>query len=70
MAISMLHQDCNYLQDLYTFTKKYTEYFCDKCYSTFLNMKFKVPQKKSIRYYKKQIITYTPKQICKTLNCY
>jgi hypothetical protein len=45
MAISILHQDCNYLQDPYTFTKNYTEYCCDKCYCAFLNMKFKVPQK-------------------------
>ncbi len=40
MAISILHQDCNYLQDPYTFTKNYTEYCCDKCYSAFQNMKF------------------------------
>jgi len=43
MAISILHQDCNYLQDPYTCIKNYTEYCCDKCYSAFLNMKFKVP---------------------------
>jgi hypothetical protein len=40
MAISILHQDCNYLQDPYTFTKNYTEYCCDKCYSAFLKRKF------------------------------
>jgi hypothetical protein len=44
MAISFLHQDCNYLQDPYTFTKNYTEYCCDKCYSTFKNMKFDTNQ--------------------------
>jgi Integrase zinc binding domain len=44
MAISILHQDCDFLQDPYTFTKNYTQYSCDKCYSTFKTMKFKVPQ--------------------------
>ncbi len=45
MAIAILHQDCDFLQDPYTFTKNYTQYCCDKCYSAFKNMKFKVPQK-------------------------
>jgi hypothetical protein len=45
MAISILQQDCNFLQDLYTFTKNYTQYCCDKCYATFKTMKFKIPQK-------------------------
>jgi len=45
MAISILHQDCNFLQDPYTFTKNYTQYCCDKCYGTFKTMKFKVHQK-------------------------
>jgi hypothetical protein len=57
MAISILHQDCNYLQDPYTFTKKYTEYCCDKCYSTFLNMKFD----------KKQNICADPNNLIKSL---
>jgi hypothetical protein len=39
-AIYILHQDCDYLQDLYTFTKNYTQYCCDKCHSAFKNMKF------------------------------
>jgi hypothetical protein len=42
MAISILHQDCDYLQDPYTSTKNYTQYCCDKCYSAFKNMKFNV----------------------------
>jgi hypothetical protein len=43
-AISILQQDCDFLQDLYTFTKNYTQYCCDKCYATFKSRKFKVPK--------------------------
>ncbi len=45
MAISILHQDCDFLQDPYTFTKNYTQYCCDKCYGAFKTMKFKFPRK-------------------------
>ncbi len=55
MAISILHQDCNYLQDPYTFTKNYTQYCCDKCYSAFKNMKFD----------KKQNVCADPKNLIK-----
>jgi hypothetical protein len=48
MAISMLNDNSDFLQDPYTFTKNYTEYCCDKCYNAFLNMKFCSTNKNSM----------------------
>jgi hypothetical protein len=48
MAISMLHQNDDFLNDPYTFTKNYTEFCCDKCYNAFLSMKFSSTNKKSM----------------------
>jgi hypothetical protein len=48
MAISMLHQNDDFLTDPYTFTKNYTEFCCDKCYNAFLSMKFCSANKQSM----------------------
>ncbi len=72
MAISILHQDCNFLHDPYTFTKNYTQYCCDKCYSAFKSMKFKVPQKqhKINSLLKETNNNVYSERIRKTSNCY
>jgi hypothetical protein len=48
MAISMLHNNNDFLNDPCTFTKNYTEFCCDKCYSAFLNMNFCSTDKNSM----------------------
>ena len=59
MAISILQQDCDFLQDPYTFTKNYTQYCCDKCYSAFKNMKLSV--KPNICVDPKNLIKFSPR---------